>query len=377
VAYLLCKIGAYCVGKMFGRTTLNRDTLLNFSAMTIRHIFTLTLVGGMLLSSCMSSKEWVDDDVYVMKSVEIPTDTDISDESDYNAYVYNRRNNPATTSYYSQFYYTPYSMWMMRPGFYNDFGWVGNRGGYYGMGFYDPNYYDMFGYSYFYDPFWGYSTPYYAGYYGYGYPYGGYGYGYGYGYNPGYGYGGNGGGSVANHQHFSGPRGAISGYGGVRSNSAQAYKSTQAGTVSTANRPSRQTAEAVKTVSKPVSSYDRVGRNSGAPSGRTASSAAPVPSNGQTSRVTRNPGPATVGRASVPRPESTTARTVNRGAVGNAPARSRETGGSYSGSGRNQGTYSGGSAPRQSSGSSGTTGSGTSRSGSSGSSGTVTKPGRR
>jgi hypothetical protein len=339
--------------------------------MTIRHLFVFTVAGSTLFTGCMSSKEWVDDDVYVIKSVEIPTDTDISDETDYNAYVYNRRNNSAQTSYYSQFYFAPsYGFWMTRPGFYNDFGWIGNRGGYYGMSFYDPNYYNMFGYSYFYDPFWGYSTPYYPGYYGYPYGYGGYyGYGYDYGYYPGYGYGGNGG-TVADHPHFTGPRGSIAGYGGVRSNSAQAYKSMPAGTITHNGGPARHMADAAKTVDKPVTSYDRVGRSGGAPSGRVVAGAGTSsPNNRPGAVVSRSSGPGTVSRATVPRPESTTARGVNREYSGGAsPSRSGNSGGNYSGNGRNTGSYSnGGSTPRQSSGSSGTSGSsGSSRSGSSG-----------
>lgn len=334
--------------------------------MMIRYSIPLALAGFLSLTGCMTSEKWVDDDVYVMKSSEIPTDTDITDETDYNAYVYNRRNNPAQTSYYSQFYFVPsFSLWM-RPGYYSDFGWIGGRGGYYGMGFYDPNYYAMFGYGYVYDPFWGYYTPYYPGYFGYPYGYGGY-YGYGYGYNPVYGYGGNGG-TIAGQSHYTGPRGGISGYGGVRSNSPQAYKYTP-GTLANGATPIRHTADPVKTNTKPVTPYDRAGRNSGVPSGRTVSGTS-FPNDRPTATVaSRNPGTAV--QARVPRPESTTVRSAGRsssGSAGASPARSGNSGRNYSGSGRNPGSYSNGngSVPRQSSGSSGVSGSGSSRSGSSG-----------
>jgi len=258
--------------------------------MTIRYLFIASAIGSSLFTSCMSSREWVDDDVYVLKSVDLPTDTDITDESDYNAFVYNRQNSNAQMNYYSRPGFFPNNSWMMYSGFgmgYNSFGF-GNRGfgGYYGSGFYDPFWGSGYGSSY-YGYGYGYGYPGYGGYYGYGSPYYGYGYGYG-GYGGGYGYGGNYGspvygGTATTGIHVSGPRGAIGGsYGGVRSNSSMAYKSVTApgttGKTAVTNTPSRRGDAAVNVVSKPVGSYEHAGRGTGTvTAGRTTSPSAATP----------------------------------------------------------------------------------------------------
>lgn len=279
--------------------------------MTIKHIIPSLAAVSLLFTGCMTSEKWVDDDVYVLKTVEIPTGTDISDETDYNAFVYNRRNNDRRIDYYSTFYFTTRPIWMhphyTMYGFYNrPFGY----GGYYSYG----GYYDPFGYGYIYDPYWGYintyNSPYYYNPYGYtNFPY-----------NPSY----NSPWSkpISTGLHVSGPRGGISGYGGVRSNSPYTYKSSQAGTGAPTNKiPSPRTInENASVVTKPVNSYDRAGRSTGSPA-RTVN---PQPSGREnvsgtsgtgrtvnTQPVTRpqervvNPAPR------VARPASTTSRTEN------------------------------------------------------------------
>jgi hypothetical protein len=313
----------------------------------------------------MTSEKWVDDDVYVVKSVDLPTDTDITDETDYNAFVYNRQQNSARTSYYDRFDFTPgFSTWMLYSGFgwnrFNNFGW-GGHGGYYNMGMYS-----MYGYSPFYDPFWGgYYSPY--GYYGSPY------YGYGGYYGSGYGFGGGvGGGSTASSGlHFTGPRGGTSGYGGVRSNSPMAYKSTTAPAPGSRavvpSRPGTATTAAGRTVAKPVTTYERVGRGTNAPPVRVANNNASGRSSSNTGAVSPHQASRSAG-AAVPRPVATTSRGANNS-------------GSYSGgaSRSGQGTQTGGSVtPRQSSGSSGggTVGGG-SRSGGGSSGGGTKTVGRR
>lgn len=216
-------------------------------------IFSIPAIG--LLHSCATTNNWQNDDVYSLKEPEVPIGTDINDETDYSAYVYNRRSLDRQQQYYSDrqpatvnrnrsasmammgpsmymMYGNPYGMGMgMGYGFgygsrygYNPYGYGGYGYSPYGYGYGYPYGYGSpyYGYSpYGYSPYYGYGSPYYGGYSPYGYsPYYGYG---GYGAYGGYGYGGN----------YYGN----SGSGGSSGNTFYGHRSTYAGVGGTSSRP--------------------------------------------------------------------------------------------------------------------------------------------
>lgn len=45
-----------------------------------------------LLSSCITSEKWIEDDVYSLKDAAIPINTDINEDTDYNAYLLQKQN---------------------------------------------------------------------------------------------------------------------------------------------------------------------------------------------------------------------------------------------------------------------------------------------
>lgn len=352
--------------------------------MTLRYFIPLALAGALSLNSCMTSSEkWVDDDVYVMKSSEVPTDTDITDETDYNAWKFNRNHTRNTVAYSSTFFFRPtfQPYWMMYPSY--AYGGYYNHGyGSYGWG--SPWYTDYYGFNgmYGYDPYWGYNP-----YYGYN-PYFAYN---PYGYNPYYGYpgyGGNGGSTAHSRVFVQGPRGTTgSGFGGVRSRSDVAYKFTPTTPPQPSHRPVSSSVAVVsasgKTVSKPVTTYENVGRHAGGTPTvtRPTNPGATTYNSGSSAR----PGRAGSDVPTVSRPPRPASTTNPRNVYGTSTASPRVNGGdggTYTNPGRSSGNSGTISTPSRSSGSSGSSGSssgssgGSSRSGSSGSSGSSSRPGR-
>ena len=200
-------------------------------------IFALT---SLLLNSCVSISNTPDDDVYTVKSSQIPVGESLDDETNYGAYKYKKDRNNNNVSYSAgggmnnfdpffmgglgyrpnHFGYNPYQMYAYP--YYNDGSWA-----------YIPGY----GWSYVSNPYFG--NPFYGGYGNY---YNNFNHGYYSGFNNGNGWNNNGwnngnnwnnnnsngSGSVSsNINHHSGPRGS-SGGGGVvtRSNIPGTLKNT-------------------------------------------------------------------------------------------------------------------------------------------------------
>lgn len=180
-----------------------------------------------LLASCGTSEQYIQDDVYSVKTPLIPPGTDLTDVTDYSTYVakkeqtkektiYNSSSNGRPGDFYDptfrmMYRYDPFNAYFMGYPYNNMM--FGSSVSYGFMGFYtynrhfNPWYFRPYGNSYPYysghgQPFMGYYSPYYPPYnyypsyfenspFGYGHP-GGYGYGnYGFGGYGGYGYGGN------------------------------------------------------------------------------------------------------------------------------------------------------------------------------------------
>ncbi len=256
--------------------------------MIVTKIFTAIIGASLLLTSCVSSQKWIDDDVYALKAVDVPTDTDISDETEYATFLLNQQTTQPQTTYYDDFFFQPYSPFGIRPyhllSGYSLCNYSNFYGRYYGWGYGWGNYNLINGYGY--------------NYYGMNYtnsPYGNWG-GYGNNYYSNNSYSSN---SVYSGIHVKGPRGSISGYGGVRSNSTQSYKSA----------PINPSTPAIKTEAKPVTNYDRIGRSSGpgaVSSGRTIVNTP----NGPTVTAVKRPA------STAPRPTTTTSRTSSSPATG-------------------------------------------------------------
>lgn len=45
-----------------------------------------------LLSSCVTSEKWIEDDVYSLKDASLPINTDVNEDTDYNAYIFQKHN---------------------------------------------------------------------------------------------------------------------------------------------------------------------------------------------------------------------------------------------------------------------------------------------
>jgi len=299
--------------------------------MSVQQLFIAGILGSSLLTGCMTSQNWIDDDVYAVKPAEVPIETDITDETDYNAYVFNQRQNERKERYYSDFgtpaFFMGSSMYRGYIGYNPGFNNYSSFGGYnhgFGSSWYSP--YNSYGYGpYGYNPYSGYNS--YYGYSPYGYdPY--YGYSPYYGYNPynsyGYGNGYYGGGSGSgNHQysgvHVQGPRGSVAGMGGVSSRSSASVKSATVPAISGG-----------RTVSKPVVSESRA-----VSAGRTTYTAKPVVSGSTAGRTesrtitgTSAPGRVvTTQRDDVVRPATTTGRssTVSTPTTVSSPSRTTPT----------------------------------------------------
>lgn len=179
-------------------------------------VFALS-ISSLLFTSCYSPKLLVDDDVYVLKSNELPIGESLNDETSYSTFKNRQNSDMVSSNYYNNIddlNYYPLcrnsSNFFIGCGcsFYAYSHFYGYRS-YNQFGnssmFYNP--YSPFGYDPFYNSM-GYYNPY--GYNPYGYdPYGFYGSGYGNYGNTSY----NQGNVTTNYNHHSGPRGSMSGIG--------------------------------------------------------------------------------------------------------------------------------------------------------------------
>lgn len=52
----------------------------------------VSFITSALLSSCVTSEKWIEDDVYSLKEASLPLNTDVNEDTDYNAYVYQKHN---------------------------------------------------------------------------------------------------------------------------------------------------------------------------------------------------------------------------------------------------------------------------------------------
>jgi hypothetical protein len=163
--------------------------------MKITHYLFLAGLLSISLTSCYSTKLLVDDDVYVMKSSELPVGESLTDETNYATYKFKQERGVTSSSYY----YDPYKYFAGYNGYYSNsnlmYSWrwgfntyhptfsAYNHSLYYGNGFYNafgPLVYDPFtntylnyGYNY-YGYYGNYNSPFYnpyGSYYGYGNPY--------------------------------------------------------------------------------------------------------------------------------------------------------------------------------------------------------------
>lgn len=283
-----------------------------------------------LLSSCATSNNWQEDDVYSMKEAAVPIETDITDETDYSAYVYKKSLEDKKTIYSNNtsnnrmeplaWRNTP-----MHAAFYgmriNSFYGIGAR--WYLSPFGDIVFLD------YYDPFFGSQ---------YGYPYSSFGNPYNYGSYGNYGNYGPWSGNATSSSIINRPRGAIGGMGGVTSRPKNGTGNP------TAAYSGKKPTTTVGQTRKPVSNLATVGR---------ASSGSPVLSSRPTSSVSR--------------PTVSSSTRTNSGSVA-TPGRTVSNSGRVSSS---SSRTSGSSTPTRSS-------SGSSSGRSSGGSGSVSKsPGRR
>lgn len=194
---------------------------------SLKHIGTLVGI-TLILSSCYSSRELIDDDVYVIKNSILSTDESLTDETNYSNYRYEKNQGRVTDSYYSDgntYFitnnYYPGSWGYGNPYFstcYSPF-YDYDRSLYYGNGFYNAFgdvVYDPFSGSYFINPSYNMycynGSSYFPYYYGYGgyYNYGLNAYGYPYYYGNGF-YGNNYPTSGQTQTVHSGPRSSLSG----------------------------------------------------------------------------------------------------------------------------------------------------------------------
>lgn len=218
----------------------------------IKLFFSLTI----LLSSCATTNNWQEDDIYSMKEAAVPIDTDISDETDYSAYIYKKSLEDKKTVYSnntSSNRIEPFA-WRNRPMFSVYYG-IGNPLGYstfsYGPRWYLSPWGDVVYMDYGYNSYGNglYGNPYFYGYNNYPYNYNNL-------------YGNNGGnygpwtGNATSTSVINRPRGSIGGMGGVSSRASQGSGQPVAAFVST--KPTT-TSEQTR---KPVSSTATIGRSS-------------------------------------------------------------------------------------------------------------------
>lgn len=333
-------------------------------------IYLIPLV-GITAVSCTSTRPLMDDDVYVMKTAEVPIGQDLLDETAYTTYVYRLNEEIPTNGYYDQSNasYIGASSWFMY-GRYNNFGtlptfyspyWGAHRNGFYNIdGIFGMSGFGVYyGSGYFND----YGVPY-SYYNGYTNFYGNY-----YGYNSGYygnGFNNNNvfcftglnnnsnntnviGGAFSTGNHVSGPRATASGYysGNNRGGSAQ-LKAQSTSSNSYNNSKPLSTARPIKNT---TGSTALGGRNTAAKPQYTRNgstntqTARQTPSTRQAGSVRTNTSEnstrSTTTRSTTTRSTSTspsTPRSTNTGSGGgNSGGRSGGSSGSSGGSGRSGG----------------------------------------
>lgn len=216
-----------------------------------------------LISSCYTSREFVDDDVYILKSNELPIGESLTDETSYASYKHRKKLNKTSDNYYqeernylyetqcSRYNFDPYGCgcsyygWNMYSNYrYNPYGLYYGHGMYYAFGNYV---YDPFSGMYVYNPFYNPYDYYYGGFY-YPYPYY---YGGAYNYYGTMAYSAP---AIHTNQHM-GPRTSISGYGNrTGRNNPILLKNTQSGS----NKPKPQTVSALR--DRPVGSFENKNR---------------------------------------------------------------------------------------------------------------------
>lgn len=218
-----------------------------------------------LLSSCATTNNWQEDDIYSMKEAAVPIETDITDETDYSAYVYKKSLEDKKTIYSnntSNIRREPLA-WRNSPMHVAFYGMSINS--FYGIGtrWYISPFGDIVFLDY-YDPFMGSQ---------FGYPYSSFGNPYNYGSFGNYSNYGSWSGNATSSSIINRPRGAIGGMGGVTSRPKNGT-----GNPTAAYSVKKPTTTTVGQTRKPVSNLATVGRTS---------SGSPVLSSRQTSSVSR------------------------------------------------------------------------------------------
>jgi uncharacterized protein YjdB len=288
---------------------------------------------SLLISSCYSPKLLVDDDVYVLKSNELPVGESLNDETSYATFKNKQNAGMVSSNYYNNFDDLSYYPLCRNASYF----YMGCGCSFYAYShFYSNRPYNQFGYSpYFYspnapfgyDPFYnsmGFYNPY--GYNPYGFnPYGGYGYGYGnYGntsYNPGT--------VTTNYNHHSGPRGTSAGFGNPSGRpQGNTVKSTFASTPT--NKPIHQSTVSNRKIDPTlVVGQTKPVRPSLTPTSGRITTSKPIHYTSTSDRGVRS---TTSGSSTI----SNSGRT-------NSPSRGGSIGGNESGGRVNSGTISGGS----------------------------------
>jgi len=139
----------------------------------MKNLITISIFGlsSLMLNSCASISNTPDDDVYVVKSSQIPVGESLDDETNYGAYKYKKDRNNNIVSYSAgggmnnfnplflggmgyhpnQFGYNPYQMYGSNWAYYPGYGWsyinpyfgnpfFGGYGNYYNQGYYSSFY---------------------------------------------------------------------------------------------------------------------------------------------------------------------------------------------------------------------------------------------
>jgi hypothetical protein len=213
-------------------------------------------ISTVLLSSCVTSEKWIEDDVYSLKEASLPINTDVNEDTDYNAYIFQKHNSENKVVYANN---TNQQQLFFNNGF--------NRMNLLRFGLYINNYNRL---NQFNSPFLGANGQVYYSLYGNN------SFGNGIFFNNGFGYVGlnNNWGSATNwasnnsnyngnnaftNTSLNGPRGSISGMGGLTSRSKNTLKSTSisspatVGPVRSHNMPVAAIPRPAKTPAVPVS----------------------------------------------------------------------------------------------------------------------------
>jgi hypothetical protein len=52
----------------------------------------VSIITTSLMSSCITSEKWIEDDVYSLKEATLPLNTDVNEDTDYNAFIFQKQN---------------------------------------------------------------------------------------------------------------------------------------------------------------------------------------------------------------------------------------------------------------------------------------------